>query len=70
MLSILIDTNVAVDFIVRHMPFYEKSEKVIEVASLKIFNAYISVSCVTDIYYIANELLPLCDSLSKKIKHC
>ena len=51
MLSILIDTNVAVDFIVRRMPFYEESAKVIEAASLKIFNAYISASCVTDIYY-------------------
>jgi len=57
MLSILIDTNVAVDFIVRRMPFYEESAKVIEAASLKIFNAYISASCVTDIYYIARREL-------------
>lgn len=57
MLSILIDTNVAVDFIVRRMPFYEESAKVIETASLKIFNAYISASCVTDIYYIARREL-------------
>ena len=57
MLSILIDTNVAVDFIVHRMPFYEESAKVIEAASLKIFNAYISASCVTDIYYIARREL-------------
>ena len=57
MLNILIDTNVAVDFVINRQPFYEMSAKIVEVAKLNYVKGFVSASSVTDIYYISGREL-------------
>lgn len=57
MLNFLIDTNVALDFILHRHPFYPSAERVIETVNLKIVSAFVSASSVTDIYYLARREL-------------
>lgn len=57
MQTILIDTNVALDFILHRQPFYQTAENIIETADLKIISAYVSASAITDIYYLVRREL-------------
>lgn len=57
MFNILIDTNVALDFILCRQPFYSAAENMIETSNLKIISAYVSASSVTDVYYLARREL-------------
>ena len=57
MLNTLIDTNVALDFILHRQPFYPTAETIIETANLKIISAYVSAASVTDVYYLARREL-------------
>jgi len=50
-MKILIDSNVALDSLLKRHPFYKASEKVIDLAS-ECINVLISASAVTDIFYI------------------
>lgn len=57
MLNVLIDTNVALDFILHRQPFYPTAETIIETANFKIISAYVSAASVTDVYYLARREL-------------
>lgn len=57
MVNILIDTNVAVDFVACRQPFYEASEKIILLAKSPDIDAYVSAAAVTDVYYISRREL-------------
>lgn len=57
MLNILIDTNVALDFILLRQPFYSAAESIVETANFKIISAHVSASSVTDIYYLSRREL-------------
>ena len=51
-LSLLIDTNVALDFILEREPFFETSRKVIDLPNEHDVTEFVSATTVTDIYYI------------------
>ncbi len=57
MLNVLIDTNVALDFILHRQPFYPAAETIIETANFRIISAYVSAASVTDVYYLARREL-------------
>lgn len=57
MLNVLIDTNVALDFILHRQPLYPTAETIIETANFKIISAYVSAASVTDVYYLARREL-------------
>ncbi len=52
-LNLLIDTNVALDFILEREPFFETSRKVIDLPNEHNVTEFVSATTVTDIYYIA-----------------
>ena len=56
-LNLLIDTNVALDFILKREPFFETSVKVISLTENVGVNEFVSATTVTDIYYIAKRHL-------------
>lgn len=56
-LNLLIDTNVALDFILEREPFFETSVKVISLTENADVNEFVSATTVTDIYYIAKRNL-------------
>ena len=56
-LNLLIDTNVALDFILEREPFFEASVEVISLTENAGVNEFVSATTVTDIYYIAKRHL-------------
>ena len=54
-LNLLIDTNVALDVILKREPFFETSVKVISLTERAGINEFVSATTVTDIYYIARR---------------
>ncbi len=56
-LNLLIDTNVALDFILEREPFFEASVEVISLTENAGINEFVSATTVTDIYYIAKRHL-------------
>ena len=56
-LNFLIDTNVALDFILEREPFFEASVEVISLTENAGVNEFVSATTVTDIYYIAKRHL-------------
>ena len=56
-MKVLIDTNIALDVLLKRTPYYEKSAKVLVLSEKKEIDAYISASAVTDIYYITRKAL-------------
>ena len=57
MLNILIDTNVALDFVLHRQPFYQIAEKIVETAKLQNISLNVSAASVTDIYYLVRREL-------------
>ena len=56
-MKVLIDTNIALDVLLKRIPHYEKSAKVLVLSEKREIDAYISASAVTDIYYITRKVL-------------
>jgi predicted nucleic acid-binding protein len=52
-MNVLIDTNVALDVILRREPFYQNAKEIAEGSLHGVFTAFLSASAVTDTYYIA-----------------
>jgi predicted nucleic acid-binding protein len=55
--SVFVDTNVILNFLLENVDFYTDSEKIFDYAERKKIRAFISSSCVTDIFYIARKKL-------------
>jgi predicted nucleic acid-binding protein len=55
MISILIDTNIILDFLLERKPFNEDSEKILKSVFNHSIKGYISATTVTDIYYIMRK---------------
>ena len=53
-MTVLIDTNVILDVLLKREQFLEKSSNVVLLSEKKIINGYVSASAVTDIFYITN----------------
>jgi predicted nucleic acid-binding protein len=56
-MKVLLDTNVALDYILLREPFYQAAKKVVESSQHGRYTAFVSASAVTDIYYIACGML-------------
>lgn len=56
-MKLLIDTNVALDVLLKREPFYQTSAKVLELTENETIQEYISAAAITDIYYIAQRQL-------------
>lgn len=54
-LNLLIDSNVALDVILKREPFFAMSRNVILLSSSYAVNNFVSATTVTDIYYIARR---------------
>jgi predicted nucleic acid-binding protein len=53
-MTVLIDTNVILDVLLKRKPFLEESSNVMLLSEKKIINGYVSASAITDIFYITN----------------
>ena len=56
-MKLLIDTNIILDVLLKREPFYNEGAKVLNLAKEDNINLYVSASAITDIYYIANQML-------------
>ena len=56
-MTVIIDTNVVLDVLLKRHPFYEDSFVISQLANLKRFIGYVSASAVTDIFYISQKKL-------------
>ena len=56
-MTVLIDSNVALDALLNNAGFVDKSKELFELAYKKRFTGYISASAVTDIFYISQKKL-------------
>ena len=56
-MTILIDSNVALDSLLNRQPWYEKAALVFSLTRRGVVKSYISASAITDIFYIAQKEL-------------
>ena len=56
-MKVLVDTNVALNILLYQPNFFSGSKKVFDLAEINAFEAFISASAITDIYYIASKKL-------------
>ena len=54
---VFIDTNIILDVILKRQPFYTDSYAVLERIIEDDMTAYVSASCITDIFYIAEKVI-------------
>ena len=53
-MTVLIDTNVVLDVLLRREQFLENSSNVLLLSERKIIDGFVTASAITDIYYITN----------------
>ncbi|MCL2793357.1 MAG: PIN domain-containing protein [Spirochaetaceae bacterium] len=73
-LTVLIDTNVLIDFLIDREPFTKNAKKIVQKSQDKAINAYLAAHSITNIFYILRKiysvserkqrLLDLCHSIS------
>ena len=54
-MTVLIDSNIILDVLLKREQFLEKSSSVILLSEKKIINGYVTASAITDIFYITNK---------------
>ena len=54
---VFLDTNIILDVILKRQPFYLDSYAVLERIIENDMTAYVSASCITDIFYIAKKVI-------------
>lgn len=52
-MNVLLDTNVVLDFVLDRQPFTKAAEQVFEAAKCRPIQFYLSVTTITDLFYIA-----------------
>jgi predicted nucleic acid-binding protein len=67
-MNVLLDTNVALDVILRREPFYQDAKKIVDGSRGGLYTAFVSASAVTDIYYIACKELRDKKLVMKRLK--
>ncbi|GHT69838.1 twitching motility protein PilT [Spirochaetia bacterium] len=56
-MNVLLDSNIALDIMLRREPFYHDAKDIVEDSQNGVYTAFVSASAVTDIYYIACRIL-------------
>jgi predicted nucleic acid-binding protein len=54
-MTVLIDTNVILDVLLKREPFMWKSSNVLLLSEKEIIDGYVTASSITDIFYITNK---------------
>ena len=54
-MTVLIDTNVALDLLLNRQPHYENAAIIFTLSKNKLIKSYISASSITDIFYLAQK---------------
>ena len=54
-MTVLIDTNVALDILLNRQPYYENAVIIFSLSKSKLIKSYISASSITDIFYVAQK---------------
>jgi predicted nucleic acid-binding protein len=54
-MTVLFDTNVILDVLLKREPFMWKSSNVLLLSEKKIIDGYVTASSITDIFYITNK---------------
>ncbi|SFQ19728.1 type II toxin-antitoxin system VapC family toxin [Caldicoprobacter faecalis] len=54
-MTVLLDTNISLDFLIHRQPFFETVNKILIMIKDNYIKAYVSASSVTDIYYIMRK---------------
>ena len=62
-IKLLIDTNVVLGVLLRREPFFRTAAEVLNLTQRDDVREYVSVSAITDIYYIANKQMKDCDAV-------
>lgn len=52
MYSVVVDSNIFVDFMMHRLPFYDNSKKVIELCEDNVIKGYVTSSILMDLHYI------------------
>jgi len=56
-MNVLIDTNVIIDVLLRRVPFFEDSARIIFLSERGELHGFVSASAITDIFYITKKEL-------------
>ena len=56
-MTVLIDTNLAIDVLLKREPFFENAQLILLASEQKYISGFISASSITDIFYIVNKHL-------------
>ena len=56
-MTILIDSNIALDILLNRQPWYEKAALIFSLTRRSIVKSYVSASAITDIFYVAKKEL-------------
>ena len=67
-MTVLIDTNVVLDVLLKREQFLEKSSNVMLLSEKKIIDGYITASAVTDIFYIVIPAIQPSDFLAMVLR--
>jgi predicted nucleic acid-binding protein len=54
-MTILIDSNVALDILLNRQPWYEKAALIFSLTRRGVVKSYVSASAITDIFYVARK---------------
>ena len=55
-MTVLIDTNIILDVLLKREQFLEKSSHIILLSEKKIIDGYVTASAITDIFYIITNI--------------
>ena len=67
-MNVLIDTNVALDVIIRREPYLEFSQLILLASERNFINGFVTASSITDIFYITNKRLKNREATYKALK--
>jgi predicted nucleic acid-binding protein len=54
-MTVLLDTNVALDVLLERQPFCAEARRIIVLSEKRIIESYVSASAITDIYYLTHK---------------
>jgi predicted nucleic acid-binding protein len=53
--NVLIDTNIALDFLLQREPFFTDAERLFQAINSGLIVGYVTATTLTDIFYIARK---------------
>lgn len=69
-LTILIDTNVLIDFLIDREPFTKNAGEIIKKSQDKVINAYLAAHSITNIFYILRKIYSVTERKQRLLDLC